>query len=72
MESHIISIENVFIKLYGNDSSIRLNDKKLELFINGVKLTSNAQDGLYRIYCEKKFIGVGSVKNNLLKREIVV
>lgn len=72
LESHIISIEDVFIKLYGNDSSIKLNDKKLELFFNGVKLTSNTKDGLFRIYCENKFIGIGSVKNNLLKREIVI
>ena len=50
-----------------------LNSRKLELFFNGVKLTYQLKDGLYRIYTEnEKFVGIGMVKNNLLKREIIV
>lgn len=52
---------------------IVLNEKRLKLFLNGVQLTYRLPDGLYRIYNEdKKFVGIGMVKNNLLKREIIV
>lgn len=71
LESHIISIENAFIHIYGNDNFVSLDDKKLELLYNGVKLKTDMEDGLYRIYNEEKvFIGIGSVQNGYLKREI--
>lgn len=71
LESHIISIENVFIQIYGNDNFVSFDDKKLELLYNGVKLKNDMEDGLYRIYNkEKVFIGIGSVQNKYLKREI--
>ena len=71
VKKHIISIEELFVKLYGKDNIIKLNDKKLELFLNGVKLTYELNEGLYRIYDSKdSFIGIGSIQNNLLKREI--
>lgn len=65
----IISIENYFSK----ESELELNEKKLELFLNGVKLTYNFNDGIYRIYNSKKeFVGLGKIENNLLKREIIL
>ena len=73
LEKHIISVEDLFIKLNGENNKIILNTKKLTLFLNGVKLSYNLKDGEYRIYNEKnEFIGIGSIKNNLLKREIIV
>ena len=70
LQTHTISIEEVFINLYGNNNIINLDDKKLYLYSNGVKLTYNLNDGLYRIYNKNKFIGIGRIKNNSLKREI--
>ena len=71
LQTHTISIEEVFINLYGNNNIINLDDKKLYLYSNGVKLTyKQLNDGLYRIYNKNKFIGIGSIKNNSLKREI--
>lgn len=71
IKERIISIEELFVRLYGNDNIVKLNDKKLELFLNGVKLTYELNEGLYRIYDSKNdFIGIGSIQNNLLKREI--
>ena len=71
IKERIISIEELFVRLYGNDNIVKLNDKKLELFLNGVKLTYELAEGLYRIYdSENNFIGIGSIQNNLLKREI--
>ena len=65
----VISIED-FLK---DKNTIILNIKKLNLFLNGVKLKVEQVDGVYRIYNEKnEFIGTGTIKNNILKRDIIV
>lgn len=72
LEANLISIENLFIKLDDESNKIFLNDRKLQMFINGVKLKYNLKNGDYRIYDEKnRFIGIGSVQNCQLKREII-
>ena len=69
IDSKIISIE----KLFSKSNIIKLDIRKLELFLNGVKLTQNFDNGIYRIYDkDDKFIGIGVVENNLLKRDIVL
>ena len=30
------------------------------------------QDGIYKIYNNNKFIGIGIIKNSLLKRDIIL
>lgn len=67
-QKNIIPIE----ELFENKEIIVLDNRKLQLFLNGVKLTQNFKDGIYRIYNNKKFIGIGIVKDNLLKRDIVI
>ena len=67
-EENIISVEEL-CKEY---PKIELNERKLELFLNGVRLTVYEKEGIYRIYCCEKFIGLGVVKNGLLKRDVVV
>ena len=69
INEHFITIENYF----EDKQSIQLNERKLSLFLNGVKLTYALTDDMYKIYDNNnKFVGIGSVKNNLLKREIIV
>lgn len=68
IETHIIPIEEIF----KNSDKIELNHRKLELFLNGVKLTQKFPNGVYRIYCENKFIGTGIIKENLLKRDVII
>ena len=68
MDKYFISIE----KYFENCPKIQLNTKKLQLFLNGVQLTHELEDGIYTIYSEGKFIGVGTVKDKLLKRDIIV
>ena len=51
---------------------INLDKRKWELFLNGVKLTNNLNDGVYRIYNEEKFIGTGTIEKNKLKRDIIL
>jgi len=67
-EKSIITIE----KFFSNNLAVELNDKKLELFLNGVKLTENYPDGIYKIYNNEKFIGTGIIQDNLLKRDIIL
>ena len=73
IKKHIISIEQLFIELYGKENKIQLNDNKMQLFINGVKLSFTLENGLYRIYNnENRFVGIGSCNEGKLKREIVI
>lgn len=68
-------VSNKFItieKYFSNYENIVLNEKKLQLFLNGVQLTYELKDGIYKIYKENEFIGIGTVKNKLLKRDIII
>lgn len=67
-ESAVISIE----QLFKDKETIILNDRKTDLFLNGVKLTQKKQDGLYRIYQQDRFLGIGIISENLLKRDIIL
>lgn len=51
---------------------LELNDRKKELFLNGVQLTFKEKDGLYNIYNNKNYLGTGTIKNELLKRDIII
>ena len=68
VDKYFITIEKYFEK----SPQIQLNTKKLRLFLNGVQLTHEQEDGIYTIYNDEKFIGIGTVKNKLLKRDIVI
>lgn len=69
VKEHFISIEEIF----ANKKSITIPENRIKHFINGVKLSYNLEDDIYKIYDKnKKFIGIGSIKNNLLKREIIL
>ena len=68
LEKHLITIEDIF----KDKEIINLDDKKLQLFLNGVQLNFNKEEGVYKIYNANKFIGIGCVKDNKLKRDIVL
>ena len=65
---YVITLE----KFFQEKLAIHLEDRKLELFLNGVKLTQKLQDGNYRVYHNGKFVGMGIVQNQLLKRDIIL
>ena len=67
-EKHLITIEDIF----KDKVNINLDNKKLQLFLNGVQLNFNKEEGVYKIYNANKFIGIGCIKNNKLKRDIVL
>ena len=68
LEDKIITIE----ELFKHWKELSLENRKLELCLNGVKFTYKLNDGIYRIYNSDKFIGLGIVENELLKRDIVL
>lgn len=65
---NIITIEDFF----KTKEKIILDNKKMQLFLNGVQLTYNLPNDLYKIYDEDNvFIGIGVINNKLLKRDII-
>ena len=76
LEELELSKDNVsvitFEEFFNNLDKITLDDKKYNLYLNGVKLSIKNEDGLYNIYYKDKYIGLGNIKDNLLKREIVL
>ena len=69
LNNNIFTMEEVFQDL----PKLKLNSRKLELFFNGVMLTFKNADGIYNIYDESdNYIGTGTIKNELLKRDIII
>lgn len=69
IDSRLIKMENVFDHL----PKLTLNKRKEDLFLNGVMLTFEYQDGVYNIYdLNNIYIGTGTIKDNLLKRDIII
>lgn len=73
--SDIITIEQIF----ENKERIDLHQKYLKQYINGVNLEINKineklnyKNDVYRIYVENKFIGLGMIESNKLKRDLVL
>lgn len=63
----ILTMEELFKEF----PKLELNARKKELFLNGVMLTNEVEDGLYNIYSNSQYIGLGIVKDKLLKRDII-
>ncbi len=59
-------------ELFSNRQEISLEKQRLQLFLNGVKLTMKKSDGVYRVYYNQQFIGIGMVDKNFLKRDIIL
>ena len=69
LEKNVITIEEFF----ANKPEVHLDDKKVELVLNGVCITNKREDGIVRIYDENdRFIGICINTDNKLKRKIIV
>ncbi len=67
ISSKIISIE----KAFSNYPEIKLEEQKIKHFLNGVKITNKNEDGVYKIYQGTKFLGLGIIEKELLKRDVI-
>lgn len=74
---YFLSIEEAFL----NFPKTRIESSRVYYLKNGVRITNNVKDGLYRVYSfEKdtsedenldKFVGLGLVEDSLMKREYI-
>ena len=51
----------------GDIPVINLGDKETELYKNGGFIETGESDGLYRVYSNKTFVGIGRIENGTLK-----
>lgn len=58
----IISLDSIF-----DYSSINLSLSQKEKLLNGVLISFDASDGLYKTYSNDEFLGVTEIKDNLMK-----
>lgn len=69
IQKNIITIE----KFFEDKSKLILNDKKLNLFLNGVNLTVAVDDDIVRVYNENNiFIGIAINNNGKITRDIIL
>ena len=69
VDVRLIKMEDVFDHL----PKLTLNKRKEDLFLNGVMLTFELDDGVYNIYNSNRvYLGTGTIKNDLLKRDIII
>lgn len=69
LSEKIITIE----KFFSNNQRTILNQKEIKLFLNGVQLFKQVDDGVVTIYNEKNiFIGIGVSQEGKLKRKIIL
>lgn len=67
VSKNFITIE----KFFENNEKINLTKNQLKMFLNGVKIHMTLENGIYKIYDQNlKFIGIGEVKENRLKRDL--
>lgn len=65
----IITIEQFFC----SKPKITLDNIKMQKFLNGVKLMYELEEDVYKVYNgNDEFIGLGTVKNNILKRDVIL
>lgn len=57
--------------LFQDNEKIQIDNETEEKFLNGVKIYTKKQDGTYNIYNKERYIGIGTIKENILKRDII-
>ncbi len=65
-EDEIIPIEDLFAE------SIELDLKDERKLLNGMNIKVDNEDGIYNVYIDKKYYGLGNVENGYLKRFIII
>lgn len=74
--NEIIQMNNSFIsieKFFKDKKIVELDDIKLNRFLNGVKIYIPLDNGIYKVYDKNKiFIGIGVVKDNKIKRDLII
>ena len=67
MQDKIISIED----LYKDSKKINLSEYDYEKLLNGVKIKTEINQGICRIYQDLRYKGLGKVEDNLISRFVI-
>ena len=68
-DEHLITFE----KFFTDFPLVILEDKKFTLFLNGVLLKENREDGIYQVRdTSLRYYAIGTIENGQLKRKIVL
>lgn len=69
-----IKDENQFIEMEDIFTDIpKITIKEIDKLLNGISITTDIKyEGLCNIYYNNKYIGIGEIKNNLVKRKIIL
>ena len=65
-EGSVIPMETIL------EEDIVIEKKDIQKLLNGNELPINLKDGLYNLYFNNQFIGIGKIEKNTLKRKIIV
>lgn len=65
-ENDIVPMENIF------ENRFLINENLLKKLVNGMTIKCDLKDGLYNLYCNKKYLGIGETIKGGLKRKIIV
>lgn len=66
VEDDIISMEKIL------ENKFEIKENLLKKLFNGMTIKCDLNDGLYNLYCNEKYLGIGEVINSELKRKIIV
>lgn len=62
----IIPMENIL------ENNFEIKEEMINKLINGMTIKCELKNGLYNLYCNDKYLGIGEVVNRGLKRKIIV
>ena len=77
LEKNKENIDKYLIKMidvFKDFPNINLPLREKELLLNGVKLSGfkSLENGTYNIYIDNNYIGLGTIKDGVLKRDIII
>lgn len=65
-EEAIISMDKIL------ENNFEIKENMISKLINGMTIKCELENGLYNLYCNDKYLGIGEVINKGLKRKIIV
>ena len=67
MQDRIIAIEDLF----KDSKKVNLNKEEYERFLNGIKIKTELNPGICRVYQDLRYKGLGKVEDNMLSRFVI-
>lgn len=68
INEHIITLEDIMLK----HERIDISKSELNRLLNGVKIGTDKNDGVYKIYCDNKFVGSCVAHDLCIKRDVIL